>query len=157
MRRLLLASLVVAGTGLLGSARAGDDDPTGTWQWTTPKGVGTLKLKLEGDKVTGKMIRKAGDLKVEDGIFRGGAISFRVPGGTPGGQPMVVSSLLAFVNNVEFADGKFWIPSRIDISQATKDPLLRRALGSSPEQQRLSDIYRRKGMSGLQEELKRVN
>jgi hypothetical protein len=75
----------------------------------------------------------------------------------PGGQPMVVSSLLAFVNNVEFADGKFWIPSRIDISQATKDPLLRRALGSSPEQQRLSDIYRRKGMSGLQEELKRVN
>jgi hypothetical protein len=75
----------------------------------------------------------------------------------PGGQPMVVSSLLAFVNNVEFVDGKFWIPSRIDISQATKDPLLRRALGSSPEQQRLSDIYRRKGMSGLQEELKRVN
>jgi hypothetical protein len=75
----------------------------------------------------------------------------------PGGQPMVVSSLLAFVNNVEFSDGKFWIPSRTDISQATKDPLLRRALASSPEQQRLSDIYRRKGMSGLQEELKRVN
>jgi hypothetical protein len=75
----------------------------------------------------------------------------------PGGQPMVVSSLLAFVNNVEFSDGKFWIPSRTDISQATKDPLLRRALASSPEQQRLSDIYRRKGMNGLQEELKRVN
>ena len=75
----------------------------------------------------------------------------------PGGQPMVVSSLLAFVNNVEFSDGKFWIPSRIDISQATKDPLLRRALASSPEQQRLSDIYRRKGMSGLEEELKRLN
>jgi hypothetical protein len=73
----------------MGSARAGDDDPTGTWTWTTPRGVGTLKLKLEGDKVTGVMVRKAGDLKVEDGIFKGGAISFRVPGGTPGGQPMV--------------------------------------------------------------------
>jgi hypothetical protein len=73
----------------MGSARAGDDDPTGTWTWTTPKGVGTLKLKLEGDKVTGVMVRKAGNLKVEDGIFKGGAISFRVPGGTPGGQPMV--------------------------------------------------------------------
>ncbi len=90
MRRLLVATLVVACTGLVGSARAGDDDPTGTWQWTTPRGLGTLKLKLEGDyKVTGIMVRKAGDLKVEDGIFKGGAISFRVPGGTPGGLPMV--------------------------------------------------------------------
>jgi hypothetical protein len=89
MQRLLLAALVVACAGFAGSARSGDDDPTGTWQWTTPKGVGTLKLKLEGVKVTGVMVRKAGDLKVEDGIFKGGAISFRVPGGTPGGQPMV--------------------------------------------------------------------
>lgn len=89
MRRLLVAGLVVACTALMGSARAGDDDPTGTWQWTTPRGIGTLKLKLEGDKVTGVLVRKAGDLKVEDGIFKGGAISMRVPGGTPGGQPMV--------------------------------------------------------------------
>jgi hypothetical protein len=73
----------------MGSARTGDNDPTGTWTWTTPKGVGMLKLKLEGDKVTGVMVRKAGDLKVEDGIFKGGAISFRVPAKTPGGQPMV--------------------------------------------------------------------
>ena len=89
MRRLLLAALVAACAGLAGSARAGDDDPTGTWQWTTPKGVGTLKLKLEGDKVTGVLVRKAGDLKVEDGIFKGGAFSIRVPGGTPSGLPMV--------------------------------------------------------------------
>ena len=89
MRRSLVAALVVACTGLMGSARAGDNDPTGTWNWTTPKGVGTLKLKLEGDKVTGMMIRKAGNLTVEDGIFKDGAISFRVPGKTPGGQRMV--------------------------------------------------------------------
>ncbi|MBV8865460.1 MAG: hypothetical protein JO210_08700, partial [Acidobacteriaceae bacterium] len=73
------------------------------------------------------------------------------------GQPMIVDSLLAFVNDVEFSDGKLWIPSRIDIVEATRDPILRRALGSSPEQQRLADIYRRKGMSGLAEELKRIN
>ena len=89
MQRLLVVALVAGCAGLVGLAQAGDDDPTGTWQWTTPKGVGTLKLKLEGEKVTGVMVRKAGDLKVEDGIFKGGAISFRVPGGTPGGQPMV--------------------------------------------------------------------
>jgi hypothetical protein len=47
-------------------------------------------LKLEGDKVTGVMIRKNGqELKVEDGTLMGGEISFRVPGKTPGGQPMV--------------------------------------------------------------------
>ncbi len=89
MRRVLVATLVVACTGLSAWAGADDDDPTGTWNWTTPKGVGTLKLKLEGDKVTGVMVRKAGDLKVEDGIFKDGAISFRVPGKTPGGKRMV--------------------------------------------------------------------
>ena len=86
MRRLLAAALLVACTGLMGSSRADDDDPSGTWNWTTPKGVGTLKLKLEGEKVTGVMVRKAGDLKVEDGVFKDGAISFRVPGKTPGGK-----------------------------------------------------------------------
>jgi hypothetical protein len=89
MRRLIAAALVVACTGLMGSDRAGDDDPTGTWNWTTPKGIGTLKLTLKGEKVTGVMVRKAGDLKVEDGIFKDGAISFRVPGKTPAGKRMV--------------------------------------------------------------------
>jgi hypothetical protein len=75
----------------------------------------------------------------------------------PTGQPMVIGALMAFVNDVEFADGKLWIPSRADIVQATTDPLLRRALAASPEQQRLADVYRRKGVSGLAEELKKLN
>lgn len=73
------------------------------------------------------------------------------------GQPMVIDALMAFVNDVEFADGKLWIPSRVDIDEATSDPMLRRALGASPEQQRLAEIYRRKGISGLAEELRRLN
>ncbi|MBV9760294.1 MAG: hypothetical protein JO340_07020 [Acidobacteriaceae bacterium] len=75
----------------------------------------------------------------------------------PTGQPMVIDALLAFVNDVEFADGKVWIPTRTDIDAATSDPVLRRALGASPEQQRLAEIYRRKGVSGLAEELRRLN
>lgn len=75
----------------------------------------------------------------------------------PTGQPMVIDALMTFVNDVEFADGNLWIPTRADIDQATTDPLLRRALATSPEQQRLADIYRRKGISGLTEELKKVN
>jgi len=73
------------------------------------------------------------------------------------GQPMMIGALMAFVNDVEFMDGKLWIPTRIDIDEATADPVLRRALATSPEQQRLADIYRRKGISGLAEALKKVN
>lgn len=75
----------------------------------------------------------------------------------PTGQPMVIGGLMTFVSDVEFSDGKLWIPSRADIDQATSDPLLRRSLADSPEQQRLAEIYRRKGMAGLAEELKRSN
>jgi hypothetical protein len=74
-----------------------------------------------------------------------------------GGQPMIIGALMAFVNNVEFADGKLWIPSRVDIAGATSDPALRREIATSPEQQRLAEIYRRKGTTGLADELKRVN
>lgn len=74
----------------------------------------------------------------------------------PTGQPMVIDALMAFVNDVEFSDGKLWIPTRTDIDAATSDPVLRRALGASPEQQRLAEIYRRKGISGLAEELRRL-
>jgi len=75
----------------------------------------------------------------------------------PGGQPMVIDALMAFVNDVEFSDGKLWIPTRADIDEATNDPILRRSLADSPEHQRLADIYRRKGMTGLVDELQRLN
>ena len=75
----------------------------------------------------------------------------------PTGQPMVIGALMTFVNDVEFSDGKLWIPSRTDIEEATNDLLLRRALATSPEQQRLADVYRRKGITGLSEELRKVN
>ncbi|MGC2657366.1 MAG: hypothetical protein WA324_05270 [Bryobacteraceae bacterium] len=74
----------------------------------------------------------------------------------PGGQPISIDAVMAFVNDVEYADGNIWIPSRRDIFDATNDPILRRALATSPEQQRLADLYRRKGMSGLEAELSKV-
>ena len=74
----------------------------------------------------------------------------------PQGPPMLIEALMAFVNDVEFADGSVWIPTRRDIDAATNDPILRRALATSPERERLADIYRKKGLSGLADELKRV-
>jgi hypothetical protein len=73
-----------------------------------------------------------------------------------GGQPVTIDAVMAFVGDVEYADGNVWIPSRRDILDATSDPILRRALATSPEQQRLADVYRRKGMSGLEAELSKL-
>ena len=71
------------------------------------------------------------------------------------GRPVAIGSLTAFVSDVEFENGDHWIPSRADILAATKSTVLRRALFDSPEQQRLAEIYRRKGISGLTTELKK--
>jgi hypothetical protein len=74
----------------------------------------------------------------------------------PAGEPMLIGALTAFINDVEFADGKLWIPTRADIEAATSDPVLRRQLAASPEQQHLADVYRRKGLTGLEEELQKT-
>jgi hypothetical protein len=74
----------------------------------------------------------------------------------PTGEPMLIGALAAFVNDVEFADGKLWIPTRADIEASTSDPVLRRQLAASPEQQHLADVYRKKGLTGLQEELQKT-
>lgn len=73
----------------------------------------------------------------------------------PSGRPLLVDGLSAFVSNVQFSDGGVWIPSRTDIANANIDPALKRVMVSSPEQQRLVQIYRRKGMDALAAELKK--
>jgi hypothetical protein len=71
------------------------------------------------------------------------------------GPPMLIEALMAYVNDVEFGDGSVWIPSCQDIAAATTDPILRRTLSTSPERERLAEIYRKKGLAGLADELKR--
>jgi hypothetical protein len=73
----------------------------------------------------------------------------------PSGRPLLVDGLSAFVSNVQFSDGGVWVPSRSDITNANIDPALKRAMASSPEQQRLVQIYRRKGMDAVAAELKK--
>lgn len=62
-----------------------------------------------------------------------------------------IKSMTAFISNVEFGDGRFWIPSRAQISSGR----LQRALAPSPEEQRLVAIYSKKGIKALVEELKK--
>jgi hypothetical protein len=70
--------------------------------------------------------------------------SLRLPGAS-------IQSMTGFVSSVEFADGSFWIPSRAALSDAR----LRKAVAPSPEEQRLTHIYLKKGPAGLVEELKK--
>ncbi len=67
------------------------------------------------------------------------------------GRPVEIASMTAYVSQVEFADGKVWVPSRHDLDSS---PLLR-VTAPSPEEQRLADIYSKKGLAALVAELNR--
>ena len=68
-----------------------------------------------------------------------------------GGGKIAIESMTAYLSNVEYADGSVWIPSR----SALADPQLKRVAAPSPEEQRLSQFYRKKGLKALIEELNR--
>jgi hypothetical protein len=67
------------------------------------------------------------------------------------GEPLSVRKMTGFVSQVEFTDGKVWVPSRQDLESAA----LLKVLAPSAEEQRLADIYRKKGLPAVVEELKR--
>jgi hypothetical protein len=67
------------------------------------------------------------------------------------GEPVSVRNMTGFISQVEFTDGKVWVPSRQDLAGAS----LLKVLAPSPEEQRLADLYRKKGLTALVEELKK--
>ncbi len=56
--------------------------------------------------------------------------------------------MTGFVSQVEFADGKVWVPNRQNLENPPA-----KVLAPSAEEQRLSDLYRRKGLDALVQEL----
>jgi hypothetical protein len=66
-------------------------------------------------------------------------------------ESISIEGMHGFVSNVEFTDGTYWIPSRGTLD----NPRLRALVAPSPEEQRLSQIYRKKGLAALIEELKK--
>ena len=85
MKRIVAVAIVLSLSGLAGVARADDkkNDPTGTWKYEAEfngqKRPVTIKLKLEGDKLTGSVPgRNNTETKIEDGKFKDGDVSFTV-------------------------------------------------------------------------------
>ena len=68
-----------------------------------------------------------------------------------GGAPVSIDSMTAYISQVEFGDGSLWVPARL----ALNDAVLRKAMSPSGEEQRLTSIYRKRGLQALLEELKR--
>jgi hypothetical protein len=83
---VIIAAFATLGAFQLTSTAFADDkpDPTGTWKWTAMMGNNsrevTLKLKLDGDKLTGAMVgRNGNETKIDDGAtFKDGEVSFSV-------------------------------------------------------------------------------
>jgi hypothetical protein len=67
------------------------------------------------------------------------------------GKPVSIRQITGYVTEVEFADGQVWVPNR----QTMDDPVLRKVIEPSAEEQRLSDLYRHQGVDALIKELSR--
>jgi hypothetical protein len=67
------------------------------------------------------------------------------------GRPVNVQNMTGFVSQVQFADGKMWVPDRASLEKL----YLLNLVPPSNEEQRLSDLYRKKGINALLEELKK--
>ncbi|MBS0264238.1 MAG: hypothetical protein JSS02_20035 [Planctomycetes bacterium] len=84
MARAVAVVFVIGGCCSSAFAWAADKvDPSGTWKWSMTINNQTinttLKLKLEGDKLTGTMSRNdSQEVKIDDGQFKDGEVSFSV-------------------------------------------------------------------------------
>jgi len=84
-----VAACAILALGAVAQAQDKKVDPTGTWTWSQPGRNGgpdrksTLKLKLEGDKVTGTLSApgrggQSSDVAISEGKLKGDEISFDV-------------------------------------------------------------------------------
>lgn len=84
MQRRQFLILGLALMGMVTQAQAADKpDPTGTWKWSVTFNdqtrESTLKLKLDGDKLTGTMLgRNNSETAIENATFKDGQVSFSV-------------------------------------------------------------------------------
>jgi hypothetical protein len=81
MKRSAKVATVLIIAGFIGVLQAAEN-PTGTWKWTTNFGgqsrEATLKLKMDGDKLSGSYVGRESETPIEDAKLAGDQISFKV-------------------------------------------------------------------------------
>jgi hypothetical protein len=84
MKRKLSSLCLILALGCLAQAqdKDGKPDPTGTWKWshTNPDGrtVDTVfTLKLQGETLTGAILKRNGPMAITNGIVKGDQVSFQ--------------------------------------------------------------------------------
>ena len=70
----------------------------------------------------------------------------------PDGGRASLAAMTGFISSVEFSDGGLWLPSR----QALQTPRLRGVLAPSGEEERLMELYRRKGLDAVVQQLRKL-
>lgn len=83
MARAIGVALLLAFTAFSVSVAEDKATPAGTWKWTTTRGDNkietTLKLKLDGDKLSGTISgRNNTETEIEDASFKDGEVAFAV-------------------------------------------------------------------------------
>jgi hypothetical protein len=85
MRKVVAIAVVLGLSAMVGVARADDKkaDPSGTWKWEVERNGNkvavTLKLKMDGDKLTGSMPgRQGNETAIEEASFKDDTVSFKV-------------------------------------------------------------------------------
>lgn len=83
MKRRTACTFVLAGLTLLAASAAQAADPSGTWKWKFSGQQGrevelTLKLKAEGEKLTGTLDRGQRSSEITGGTFKNDEVSFEV-------------------------------------------------------------------------------
>ena len=114
--------------------------------------IGWLVKDREGHEfLAGSVPAAEGDLVLPPGrsgrVLQDTALRFS----RNAGEPVSIASMTGFVSQVEFADGTAWVPNRLALQLSG----LLRMVAASPEEQRLADLYRTKGLNAVVEELRK--
>lgn len=91
----------------------------------------------------------AGSVPAEVNLAPGQKAQVAGEGGLKFPRNQTFKGMRGFLASAEFADGGVWVPSRASLAG------LRDSLPPSPEEQRLVQIYRKKGLAAVIEELKK--
>ena len=89
MKALVALGLAFALLGVVGTASAADStDPSGVWKWSGKVGKKdadfSLRIEQKDGKVTGSIAGGKLDLKIEEGTFKEGELTFTATGEVKG-------------------------------------------------------------------------